>query len=147
MKATVLYRIAAVLLIIFAAGHTIGFLQFRPETSEGRAVFESMNSVHFEIGRNSFTYGGFYNGFGLFATLYLLFSAYLAWHLGALAGKNPSAIGALGWVFCAVQVVSLVLSWKYFLPPPIILSALVAICLGWATWLVNSAGQILPPKS
>jgi hypothetical protein len=140
MKATVLYRIAAVLLIIFAAGHTIGFLKFRPETPEGRAVFESMNSVHFKIGRGSFTYGGFYNGFGLFATLYLIFSAYLAWHLGALAGKNPSAIGTLGWVFCAVQVVSLILSWKYFLPPPIILSALVAICLGWATWLVKAAG-------
>jgi hypothetical protein len=138
MKATVLYRIAAVLLIIFAAGHTIGFLQFRPETSEGRAVFESMNSVHFEIGRNSFTYGGFYNGFGLFATLYLLFSAYLAWHLGALAGKNPSAIGALGWVFCAVQIGSLFLSWMYFLPPPVVLSALIAICLGWASWRVKA---------
>ena len=138
MKATVLYRIASVLLILFATGHTIGFLKFRPETQEGRAVFEAMNNVHFQIAKGSFTYGGFYNGFGLFATLYLLFSAYLAWHLGILAGKNPSAIGTLGWVFCAVQVVSLILSWKYFLPPPIILSALVAICLGWATWLVNA---------
>jgi len=139
MKATLLYRIAAVLLIVFAAGHTFGFLKFRPETPEGRAVFESMNSVHFQIGRGSFTYGGFYLGFGLFATLYLLFSAYLAWHLGTLANKNPSAIGALGWVFCAIQIVSLVLSWMYFLPPPIILSALVAICLGWATWLTKAA--------
>jgi len=78
MKAAVLYRIAAVLLIIFAAGHTVGFLKFRPETPEGRAVFESMNNVQFQIGRGSFSYGGFYTGFGLFATLYLLFSAYVA---------------------------------------------------------------------
>jgi hypothetical protein len=139
MKATVLYRIASVLLILFATGHTIGFLKFRPETQEGRAVFEAMNNVYFQIGKGSFTYGGFYNGFGLFATLYLFFSAYLAWHLGTLAGKNPSAIGTLGWIFCAVQVASLILSWKYFLPPPIILSGLIAICLGWATWLVNAA--------
>jgi hypothetical protein len=139
MKVTVLYRIAAVLLILFAAGHTIGFLKFRPETPEGRAVFESMNNVHFQVGKGSFTYGGFYTGFGLVATLYLLFSAYLAWHLGTLAGKNPAAIGALGWVFCAVQIVSLLLSWIYFAPPPVILSALVAICLGWGSWLVRAA--------
>ena len=139
MKASLLYRIAAVLLVLFAAGHTIGFLKFRPETPEGRAVLESMNSVHFQIGKGSFSYGGFYNGFGLFQTLYLLFSAYLAWHLGTLATKNPAAIAALGWVFCAVQIVSLVLSLIYFLPPPVILSALIAICLGCATWLVKKA--------
>jgi len=28
MSATVLYRIAAVLLVLFAAGHTLGFLRF-----------------------------------------------------------------------------------------------------------------------
>jgi len=37
-----------------------------------------MNNVQFQIGRGSFSYGGFYTGFGLFATLYLLFSAYVA---------------------------------------------------------------------
>lgn len=140
MKATLLYRIAAVLFILFAAGHTIGFLTFKPASQEGLGVWDSMNNVHFQVGRASFTYGGFYLGFGLFATLYLLFSAFLAWHLGSLALRNPTAIGALGWVFCATQVVSLVLSWMYFLLPPVVLSALLTICLGWATWLVNAGG-------
>jgi len=36
-------------------------------------------------------------------------------------------------------VVSTVLSWIYFLPPPVILSALAAICTGWAAWLANAA--------
>ena len=140
MKATLLYRIAAVLFILFAAGHTIGFLTFKPASHEGLAVWESMNSVRFQVGRASFTYAGFYLGFGLFATLYLLFSAFLAWHLGSLASRNPAAIGALGWVFCAPQAVSLVLSWVYFLLPPVVLSALLTICLGWATWLVTAQG-------
>ena len=139
MKATLLYRIAAVLFILFAAGHTIGFLTFRPASQEGLAVWESMNKVHFQVGNGSFTYAGFYLGFGLFQTLFLLFFAYLAWHLGSLASKNPAAIGALGWVFCATQVVSLVLSWMYFLVPPVVLSALLTICLGWAAWLVSAA--------
>lgn len=138
MKATLLYRIASVLFILFAAGHTFGFLSFKPPSPEGLAVRDAMNTVHFHMNGSSFTYGGFYTGFGLYATVYLLFSAFLSWHLGDLARSNPSAIGALAWVFVAVQVASLVLSWKYFLLPPVILSALVAACLAWAGWLVGA---------
>jgi hypothetical protein len=138
MKATLLYRIASVLFILFAAGHTFGFLSFKPASPEGLAVRDAMNTVHFHMNGSSFTYGGFYTGFGLYATVYLLFSAFLAWHLGDLARSNPSAIGALAWVFVAAQVASLVLSWKYFLLPPVILSALVAACLAWAGWLVRA---------
>ncbi len=139
MNATLLYRIASVLLLLFAVGHTIGFLNFKPPTPEGVAVRDAMNNVHFQVRGGNFTYGGFYIGFGLFATAYLLFSAFLAWHLGGLAQNNPQAIGALGWAFFAVQMVSLVLSWIYFFVPPAVFSALVAACLGWAAWLVQSA--------
>lgn len=137
MSATLLYRIASVLLVLFAVGHTYGFLNFKPPSPEGRAVLDAMNNVHFRLGRASFSYGSFYNGFGLFATAYLLFSAFLAWYLGALARHSPQVIGPLAWVFFALQVVSLVLSWIYFLTPPVILSALVAACVGWAAWLVT----------
>ena len=135
VKATVLYRIASVILIIFAAGHTAGFLRFQAPSAEGQAVWDSMRNVHFPLVGSSRSFADFYIGFGLFQTLYLLFAAYLAWYLGGLARSNPQAIGALGWMFFAVQLVSLVLSWKYFLPPPIVLSGLAAICIGWASWL------------
>jgi len=136
VTARLLYRIAAVLLILFAAGHTVGFLRFQPPTPEAAAVRDAMTNVHFQVRGSSFSYGGFYVGFGLFATLYLLFAAFLAWHLGNVAATNPHAIGALAWGFVAVQVVSFALSWIYFAPPPAILSALVAACLGWAAWLI-----------
>lgn len=138
MKATALYRIAAVLLFLFAVGHTFGFLNFTPPSSEARAVRDAMKGVHFRIGGASYSYGGFYTGFGLFVTVYLLFSAFLAWHLGGLARSNPQAVGALGWVFCAVQVASLALSYVYFSMAPAVLSALVAVCVGWAAWLVRA---------
>ena len=140
MKAVTLYRIASVLLVLFAAGHTFGFLKFKPSSAEGLAVRDAMNNVHFQVGGSTFSYGGFYTGFGLYITLYLLFSAFLAWHLGTIASNSPQAIGALGWVFCAVQVVSLILSWKYFSAAPAVFSAAVAICLGWAPWLAGPKG-------
>lgn len=137
MPATLLYRIASFLFIFFAAGHTFGFLKFTPPTPEGLAVRDSMNRVRFQVQGKTFSYGGFYTGFGLYITVYLLFSAFLSWHLGSLAGSDPQAIGALGWAFVAVQVASFVLSWMYFAPLTAVLSALVAICLGWGAWLVQ----------
>jgi hypothetical protein len=136
MSATASYRIAAILFVLFAAGHTVGFLTLTPPTAEALAVRDAMNKVHFEVGGASFSYGGFYRGFGLSITEYLIFSAFLAWHLGKTAAAYPAAVGMLGWIFFAVQIAGLALSLKYFSLPPAILSALVAICLGWAAWSV-----------
>lgn len=140
MSATVLYRIAAVLLVLFAAGHTAGFLRFKPPTPEAVAVRDGMSNVRFPVGRSQFTYRDFYVGFGLFVTVYLLFSAFLAWHLGDVARADPRAGGSLGWVFFVVQLAIMALSWIYFFAAPIVLSALVAACVGAAAWLAGRAG-------
>jgi len=138
MNATLLYRIAAVVFVLFAAGHTYGFLSLRPPSAEGRAVFDAMNTVHFEVGGRSYTYGAFYRGFGLSATASLILSAFLSWHLGQLARTSPAAIGALGWVFFGVQVLGVVLNFLYFGPPPMVLSAVVSIIVGLAAWMAHS---------
>jgi hypothetical protein len=46
MNATLLYRIASVLLLLFALGHTVGFLKFKPPTAEGVAVRDAITNVH-----------------------------------------------------------------------------------------------------
>ena len=137
MSATILYRIAAIVLILFAAGHTAGFLTLKPPTAEGIAVRDGMNNVHFAVGSKLYTYGGFYKGFGLTITVYMLFTALLAWHLGGLAATNPGAIGILGWAFFALHVASVVLSCVYFFPIPAVFGAVVALCTGWAAVLVQ----------
>jgi hypothetical protein len=134
MKAAWLYRTASVLFVLFALGHTFGFLNFKPPTAEGLAVRDAMSSVHFQMGGASLSYGNFYVGFGLFVSAYLFFSAYLAWHLARLADRLPQAIGALGWIFFAVQLASLVLCYVYFAAPQAVFSGLVAGCLGGAIW-------------
>ena len=140
MKATLLFRIAAVLLLLFATAHTIGFLSFTPPTPEGVAVRDAMNSVHFQVRTHSYSYGNFYRGFGLLVTAYLLFSAFLSWQMGSLAVKHPQAVRPLGWMLCAVQIASLILSAMYFSGPQVISSTLVAACLGWAAWKTRTAG-------
>jgi len=124
--------------VLFALGHTYGFLRFRPSSAEGRAVYESMNSVHLVVRGQDYTYGGFYRGFGLSATISLLFWAFLCWYLGELARTNPAVIGALGWAFFAAQVAGAVLGFLYFGPPARVLSLLVALLVGLAAWLARS---------
>jgi hypothetical protein len=54
------YRIAAFVFALFALGQTYGFLSLRAGLAEARAVFDAMNTVHFEVGGRSLSYGGFY---------------------------------------------------------------------------------------
>ena len=101
-------------LVLFAAAHTVGFLRFVPPNAEGIAVRDAMRNVHFALRGGSYSYGGFYDGFGLSVSVYLLFSAFLAWHLGTLAARDPKAIGMLGWVFCAMEIAQLAICAMYF---------------------------------
>ncbi len=137
LNASTLYRIASIVLVLFAAGHTLGFLKFRAPTPEGLAVREAMAKVTFSVGGRTFSYERFYIGFGLFITASLLFSAFISWYLSVLARTNPEVIGSLGWAFFLLQVASLVLSWLFFFPITAVFSGLVAFCVGWAAWLIK----------
>ena len=135
MNATLLYRIAAFVFVLGALGHTYGFLNLRAPSAEGRAVYESMNAVHFELKGRNYSYGEVYRGLGLSCTVSILFSAFLCWYLAELVRSAPGAIGALGWVFFVVQLAGLVLSLLYFGPPAMVLCVLFAATVGWAAWL------------
>lgn len=134
MSATLLYRISAVVLLFFAAGHTAGFLAFRPSTPEGAAVFAAMHSVHFDLSGSLRSYEDISTGFGLTVTAYMLFCAYLSWHLGWLARAQPGAIGSLAWVFAAVQLVCMALCVRFFFLAPMIFSGAIVVCLLGAAW-------------
>jgi hypothetical protein len=138
MSPTLLFRIAAVLLVLFAVLHTLGFLRFTPTSPGGQAVLRGMKEVSFSIAGKTRTYDDLYRGFGLYNTAYLLFSAFLAWALGGLALTAPRAVRPLGWGLFVLQLASVALSWTYFFLPPLAFSGLVALCVGWATWLVGS---------
>jgi hypothetical protein len=134
MKPVVLFRIAAVIFVLFAMGHTIGFLTFKPPTAEGLAVRDSMKNVSFTVQGSTFSYGRFYEGFGLSATVSMLFQAFLAWQLGSLAAAGVNGLRPIAWAFCAVQVVGCALSWIYFSIVPASFSLLLVAILGWAAW-------------
>jgi hypothetical protein len=129
MRAAVWFRAAAVVMLLFAVGHTYGFLAFRPDTAEGRAVWDAMNGVRFSVGRSTFSYGGFYTGFGLFISSYYLFGAWLAWRLGSMSRRGVADAGTIAWGMFVLECVGFVLSLRYFSAGPAVLSAVGALCL------------------
>jgi hypothetical protein len=100
-RARTLFRVAAVLFLLFAAGHTAGFLTFRPTAADAIAVLDGMNRMHFDFGGASGSWMGFYTGFGSCVSVYLVFSALLAWRLGSAREVEANMVRTFGWMLCA----------------------------------------------
>ena len=134
LKASLFYRIAAVLLLLFDIGHTVGFLQHDPEWKVD-SLIGSMKSIHFDVQGFSRSYWDFFVGFGLFVTVFLLLAAVVAWQLGRLDAETLTRVRGIGWSLALGFVVLTFLSFRYFFILPLIFSIVIAVCLIVAAWL------------
>jgi hypothetical protein len=128
MSASFLYRIASVLLLLFAAGHTFGFLQVDPNWGVDSLV-QAMKSTHFNANGSDRTYWDFYVGFGLFVTVLMVFGAIVAWQLGSLPSGTLFGLRLSTWGFAVCFAAVAFLSWRYFFIVPVIFS--VSIFCAW----------------
>src|SRR5437868_14838312 len=143
MKASVFYRIAAVLLVLFAVGHTVGFRQSDPNWGVD-ALLGSMRSIHFDAQGFTRTYWHFFTAFGLFFSVFLVFAAVLAWLLGGLPPETLARVRSIAWALAICFVAVTALSWRYAFTTPIVFSIVITLCLTAAAWL--SARQVsMPP--
>src|ERR1700674_1514601 len=134
MKASMFYRIAAVLLLLFAAGHTLGFRQSDPSWGVD-TLLGSMRSIHFDVQGFSRTYWDFFSAFGLFFSVFLLFSAVLAWQLGGLPAETFARMRRTAWALAICFAAVTALSLKYAFTTPIVFSTMITLCLIAAAWL------------
>jgi hypothetical protein len=142
MKTRVLYRIAAVLILLFDIGHSAGF----PWSDPGWGVdVGAMRSSHFNVLGFSRTYWDFYVGFGLFVTVFLLLAAILAWQLGSLSAQALTVMRWTAWALAGCFAAVTVLSWMYFFIIPIAFGVATTVCLVAAA--VVSARTAEPPTS
>ncbi len=142
MKASMFYRIAAVLLLLFAAGHTLGFRQSDPKWGVD-ALLASMRSIHFDMQGFNRTYWDLFVGAGFSLSVFFLFAAILAWQLGGLPAETLTRMRGTAWAFALCFAAITVVSWRYLFTIPIALSLLITLCLAAAAWI--SAKQVSPP--
>ena len=141
MRASVFYRIAAVLLLLLDAGHTSGFPWSDPAW---KVDLGPMRSTHFYVMGSSRTYWDFYVGFGLLLSVYVLLAALLAWHLGGLPPEILAKMRGTRWTFALCFAAITVLSWKYIFIIPVVFAIVITLCLTAGAWL---SGRRAAPRS
>lgn len=148
MKNRTPFVLTSVLLVLFAAGHSYGFLAVKPTSAEGLAVLSSMHSVTFTIGHGVHSYWDFYLGFGLFISVYLLLAAVLAWELPRVREASYETYVVLAYALLAAQAIETLLCWLYFRGPPMVLSTVVMACLAWGIIVAaRDRTHVLRPSS
>ncbi len=140
MRASMFYRSAAILLLLFALGHTLGFRQSDPGWGVD-ALLASMRSIHFEVQGFNRTYWDLFVAAGFSVGVFYLFAAILAWQLGSLPADTLALMRGTAWAFAFCFALITVVSWRYLFILPIAFSILITICLTAAAWL--SAKQAL----
>jgi len=134
MRASIFYRAAAVLLVLFAIAHTVGFGQVDPGWKVD-ALVASMQSTSFDMLGTRRTYWDLFLALGYCLGVFYLFAAALAWQLGGLPTETLARMRLTAWSFALTFVAVLAVSWLYLFPIPIIFSAAVAACLIAGAWL------------
>jgi hypothetical protein len=144
MQASTFYRIAAVLLLLFAVGHTLGFRQSDPQWGVD-AMLGSMRSIHFEVQGFNRTYWDLFEAAGFSVGVFYLFAAILAWQLGGLPAATLALMRGTAWAFALCFAAITVVSWKYLFILPIAFSIVITVCLTAGAWL--SAKQVYKTPS
>ena len=141
MNASTLYRIAAVLLLLFAVGHTLGFRQADPSWGVD-ALRSSMRSIHFDVQGFNRTYWDLFVAAGFSVGVFYLFAAILAWQLGGLPVATQALMRGTAWALALSFATISVVSWRYLFFIPIAFSIAITACLTAAAWI--SAKQVAP---
>jgi len=122
MKVKLLLRIAAILMLLHAAGHTMGALSWKEAPNSAVAqVISGMQNNHFIFMGRSSSIAGFYEGYGISMILVLLFVSILLWLLSAAPVKPLLVVTGLFLTGLAV------VEYIYFFPLPAALSLLAGL--------------------
>jgi hypothetical protein len=144
MKVSIFYRTAAVLLLLFAIAHTLGFRQSDPQWGVD-ALLGSMRSIHFDVQGFHRSYWDLFLAAGFSVGVFYLFAAILAWQLGGLPAETLARMRGTAWAFALSFAAIRVVSWRHLFILPIAFSVVITLCLTAAAWL--SAKQVSIPPS
>ena len=130
MKYLTPLRVASLLLVLFCALHSAGGMLSRASLGAASdAVFDSMQRVHFQFNGADCTWYGFWFGFGLTASAFLLLSAVIAWELERVPPSLWPQLRLLAWALVVSHIFNTVLAWKYFFAGPGVFGILITLLL------------------
>src|SRR5258708_28773683 len=126
MKASLFYRIAAFLLLLFAIGHTLGFRQSDPRWGVD-TLLGSMRSIHFDVQGFSRTYWDLFVAAGFSVGVFYLFAALLTWQLWCLPAQTLAVMRVTVWALALCFAAITAVSWRYLFILPFLFSIVISV--------------------
>lgn len=128
MTASLLLRIASVISLIFALGHTFGGTrQWSP--MEENEVLKAMATVRFDTMGANRSYLDFYMGFGWSLSIALLLQSVLLWQVAALGHSGSKQVKPIIATFAFATLASSLIAWFFLFPVPAAFSLVLLIVL------------------
>jgi len=128
VKASLCYRIAAVLLVLFAVAHTLGFSQSDPAWHVG-PLLASMQSLRFDVLGSSRTLWDFFLAAGFTVGMLYVFAAVVAWQLGSVPAATLASMRTMAWGFVLCFAAVAAVSCRYLFIVPVVFSVAITACL------------------
>ena len=129
MKHFTLFRIAAYLTLLFCAAHTAGGMLAQDSLGPAAdSVFAAMKSTHFDFNGADSTWYGFWFGFGLMVSAFLLLVAVTALVLDRVPPETFPQVQVIAWALIGAMAFNGIIAWRYFFAGPTVFSiAIVAV--------------------
>jgi hypothetical protein len=130
MKPALPLRVASILALTAALGHTLLFLTYKPTHGPAEIVVISEMQTHvFSFGGFLHSYWQLYLGYELFVTISCLVECALLWQLARLSTAAPLSIRPMIAILCLGEVATSILMLKFFFFIPIMVHIATALCL------------------
>ena len=121
-------RLASLISLLFAAGHSIGGVGNWSPMGDNE-VLRAMTSVRFDTFGVSRSYRDFYTGFGWTISAALGLQTVLLWQLAALVRTNATELRPMIAAFAVAAIASGVIAWRFIFPVPALFSVALLIAL------------------
>jgi hypothetical protein len=131
MTTTLFLRIASVISLIFALGHTIGGLRKWSPMGDNE-VLRAMTAVRFDTMGANRSYLDFYMGFGWSISVAMVMQTVLLWQMASLARTDPASVRPMIAVIALATVTGGVIAWRFIFPVPALFSSALVIALAAA---------------
>lgn len=128
MTTTLWLRIASVISLLFAAGHTAGGLKYWSPMGDN-PVLQTMRTVRFDVMGVSRSYFDFFIGFGWSLSVLMTMQAILLWQLAGLARTDAARVKPIIAVIALAVVACGLLAWRFIFPVPALFSLVLAVSL------------------
>ncbi len=138
MRSSSWCRAQAIVLALFAAGHTLGTAVPRARYGAAQtAVIAAMQVSRFPIMGFERSYWDFYRGFALIISVLLAVLAILAWQLSAIARRDARAAMPQAFTLLFASLPLLALSAKFFFAGPIGMSVAEVAGAAATVWMLS----------